>query len=741
MDKRRYIPAFAAATVLLIAAVAIYLAQLSNTVAANVMSTVDEISRHDVETIEGALDNCYGRLESIAKRMTVYDVETIQEAQEQLNLEAASSALFNAVYLMDEEGVLYSSSYLKLSKDQHTYHELFAENKDHFVLAYDDVNGKLETTKESLIYGIRIAPIVIEGKAFTGMLGRSDLSTIRDQLLIESFDGEGISSVVNVKGYYIVNSSPATDLSGRNNFYDMLEAGHLEGGMTIEDVRRNIADGMSFSVNCVTAQGESLMLSFAPIEGTAWSFIMQVPMRIFDERFTPFVTMTVVMLVVVVVLLVGMMFIIYRSLKRTVSANAESAARAEFLSTMSHEIRTPLNGIIGLNHLMERHMDDKQAMEGYVKKLGRAATYLLSLVNDILDVSKLQAGKVELANAPFNMTAALENVCDMQREPMAERSISFITSEVHLPYPFVVGDEVRVEQVLMNILSNAVKFTPPEGTVTVSAGQALEMSGYRVRTTIRICDTGCGMSESFQEQIFDVFTQERSSTDESQKGTGLGMSISYLLAKQMGGSLSVESTLGEGSCFTVEFATPLNAAWRKAALETNGANATEGASEGNGTSGEAKAATATERTSSADAMTPDEPSDEDNGPVRLLVAEDNELNADIIESILTEEGYEVVLAADGREAVDAFKASPIGSFAAILMDAQMPVLDGFSAAQEIRALNRIDAESVRIFACTASTFEEDRKKALDAGMDDFLPKPLNVPLMLAKLKEVKPCVG
>ena len=248
--------------------------------------------------------------------------------------------------------------------------------------------------------------------------------------------------MVNSKGYYVVGSSQATDLAGRDNFYDMLESGTIEAGVTIDEIRSNIAEGRSFVVNCVTAAGERLVLSFAPVEGTSWSFIMTVPTKVFDRRFAPFITLTTCMLATVVLVLLAMMLVLFRFMKRSVQARAEATARAELLSNMSHEIRTPLNGIIGLNHLMERHLDDPEAMEGYVRKLGKSVRYLLSLVNDVLDVSKLQAGKVELAEASFSLSAVIENVCDMQKETMDEKAIAFSLKE-DLPAPWLVGDEVR----------------------------------------------------------------------------------------------------------------------------------------------------------------------------------------------------------------------------------------------------------------------------------------------------------
>lgn len=762
MNRKKTIGIIAVAAAAMIIAVCVYLMQLSSTVAGNLMDSVEEISRHDVETIEGSLDDSYARLGSVADRMAVYDVNNVHEAQEQLNLEAASSALFNAIYLLEDDGTLYSSSYVRIDADAHTYDELMADGREHFVMLYDDANGKLETTKESLIFGIRLEPLVIGDRTFVAMLGRSGLSAISNQLVIESFNGEGVSSVVNSQGYYIVSASPATDLDGRDNFYDTLEAGRIEDGVTIQDVRQNIADGKDFVINCVTANGEDLVMSFAPVEGTAWSFIMAVPTEVFDERFAPFITMTAGMLGAMVCVVTIMLALIYRFIKQSMQAQAEAAARTEFLSNMSHEIRTPLNGIIGLNHLMERHLDDREAMAGYVGKLGKAAQYLLSLVNDILDMSKLQAGKVELVHEPFDVRALIDNVCQMQREPMADRGILFDLTTKGLPRPFLVGDEVRISQVLMNILSNAVKFTPPGGTISMNVSQTVVASGRQATTTISIADTGCGMTPEFQAHIFDVFTQERNRNSESQKGTGLGMSISHLLVEQMGGLLKVESVLNEGSCFTMVVTLPIDPAHLDDVPEETGevegltgsesAAALGGfrasASEGGVTPGadapaEADAVDAGTNapggTGAADAGTgADAPTAApQEGPVQLLVAEDNELNADIISSILTEEGYAITIAENGEEAVRAFEASPEGFFAAILMDAQMPVMDGYEAAREIRALKRADAKTVHIFACTASTFTEDRNRALESGMDDFLTKPLNVTVMLQKLQAVK----
>lgn len=738
MERRKYIAIVSAAAVVIVVAVCVYLAQLSATVAGNLMTSVDEISRHDVETIEGTLNNCYARLGAVADRLEVYDVQTVHEAQEQLNLEAASSAMFNAVYLMEADGTLYSSSYVRLGADEHAYDELMEDGREHFAMLYDDENGRLETTKESLIFGIRLPDTEIGGRTFVAMLARSDLSTISSQLVIESFDGQGVSSVVNARGYYIVSASPATDLAGRDNFYDTLEAGRIDDGVTVEDIRRNIAAGESFVINCTTSAGEDLVMSFAPVAGTEWSFIMTVPTEVFSQRFAPFIAMTVGMLGAMVAVISIMLAVIYRFMRQSIQARAEAVARTEFLSNMSHEIRTPLNGIIGLNHLMERHVDDATAMRDYVNRLGKAALYLLSLVNDILDMSKLQAGKVDLTSEPFDVNALVDNVCEMQRGPMADRGIRFELSRT-VEHPWLRGDEVRLSQVLMNILSNAVKFTPEGGRITMKVHEAVYASGNEAVLTVSIADTGCGMTKEFAEHVFDAFTQERNRNSDSQKGTGLGMSISYLLMTQMGGSITVESELGRGSCFTITVALPTAADGTSAGTflpQPSGARGAQGDSAAED-SRDAKGAEGSQDPvapgATAEAFAPDAA----EGPLEILVAEDNELNADIISSILTEEGFSITVAENGEEAVRLFSESPAGHFAAILMDAQMPVMDGYEASRAIRDLKRADAKTVRIFACTASTFAEDRNRALASGMDDFLSKPLNVTVMLQKLEAVR----
>ncbi len=397
------------------------------------------------------------------------------------------------------------------------------------------------------------------------------------------------------------------------------------------------------------------------------------------------------------VLVLVMIAMIARYRLRTADAQAEAKAKGNFLSTMSHEIRTPLNGMIGLNYLMEQNLDDRQKMKDYLRQSSSTAKYLQSLISDILDMSKLEMNKMELVSSPFSLKDALAVIETIERSRMTEKEIDF-RMDMDVPHPFIVGDEVRLEQIILNIIDNAYKFTPAGGSVRVQVRQTPSGDG-KTSTEIKVSDTGCGISEEFQQKIFHMFTQERSTVSKGNQGTGLGMSISYLLAELMGGDLRVESKLGQGSCFTFSFP--------------------------------AEIVQEDPRTGRQDTETRAGEIPED---CHILIAEDNELNGQILTEILREEGFWTSLAVNGQVAVDLFKASAQGEYSAILMDLRMPEKDGYEAAKEIRALPRPDAKTVRIFACTADSFQEDREKAIACGMDNFVAKPVDVKKLIMLLR-------
>ncbi len=407
---------------------------------------------------------------------------------------------------------------------------------------------------------------------------------------------------------------------------------------------------------------------------------------------------TVIFLFSVLVIVCVLIFILIRLRIRTLKARADAETKAQFLSMMSHEIRTPLNGLLGLNHLIAYHIENKEKVRDYLQQSSEVTKYLLTLVNDILNTSKLQKKQITLENREFSIEDMLAMVNSVTESRMKEKKITYSVQK-DIQYSGLIGDEVRIEQVLLSILDNAYKFTPKGGRVSVEVFQRKHIDG-KICTHITVTDTGQGMSEEFQKKIFDSFTRESDTVSKGNQGTGLGMAISHELARMMGGNLTVKSKVGKGSSFTFTFVT--------------------------------EHAKKQEKTEAVFAQQADEDANRER---HILVAEDNNLNAEILLDLLKEGGFAVTLAVNGKEAVDKFAASKEGTYDYILMDILMPVKNGLEATREIRRLPRADAATVKIIACTANAFEEDKQKALDSGMDDFIAKPIDMENLMKKLQK------
>lgn len=403
------------------------------------------------------------------------------------------------------------------------------------------------------------------------------------------------------------------------------------------------------------------------------------------------------------------------SYQKSRRAAEKAKAQSEFLSNMSHEIRTPLNGLIGLNHMMMLNIDKEEQREqikDWLYKSYGTANYILSLVNDVLDVSKLQAGKVELFMEPVMLETMIDAVWSMQHDNIVNRHVEF-TIEKDISVPCVRTDGIRTKQILMNIIGNAAKFTPPGGRITLTVRQR-KIDDAHVEMIYQCRDTGIGMSEEFLEKIFELFSQEQNSISGSVKGTGLGMPLSRLIAEAMGGNIHVESKINEGSVFTVTIPCTV-----EETVPEQHSLRTCGCEDGEQEEGEQYKVKKLYGKKS----------------VRILLAEDNELNSEILQEILKEKGFQVVHVENGKEAIKKFEESAPGEFDMILMDMQMPVMDGCTASREIRKMDRPDAKTISIFACTANTFKEDRARALESGMNDFVSKPIDVESLLEKLSE------
>lgn len=375
------------------------------------------------------------------------------------------------------------------------------------------------------------------------------------------------------------------------------------------------------------------------------------------------------------------------------SALVQAAAKSSFLSSMSHEIRTPMNGVMGMMALAKMNIDDKEKVLGYLDRAGDLSVFLLGMINDILDISKIESGKMQLFNTQMDIFGFAEKIKNMFNGTITGKGINFKVETVDFTARYLVGDELRLTQVVTNLVSNANKFTPAGGTISVTFKQ-LDNIGGCVQLMIRVRDTGKGIAPENIRKIMRPFEQEEASTAHNYGGTGLGLAICDNIVRLMGGNIVIDSTLGKGTDFSVFLSLPV-------------ADVNQDMSEPVSLEEEA------------------EETDFTFEGCRILLAEDNEVNAEIAIDILESEGAVMTHAADGRRAVDIFTEKPEHSFDLILMDIQMPRLNGRDAAREIRKCGKGDAGSVPIIALSADAFVEDVKLSEAAGMDGHVSKPID----------------
>ena len=377
-------------------------------------------------------------------------------------------------------------------------------------------------------------------------------------------------------------------------------------------------------------------------------------------------------------------------------ADSENRAKTEFMNRMSHDIRTPINGIMGMVDIIRKNRDDWGKVDDSLDKIQLSTRHLLELVSDVLDMSKLEAGMFEIHEDVFDMNELMDEVAALVDAQLVESSITHCKHRSNIQHTALKGSSLQLRRIMVNLLSNAIKYNKPNGTIDTYA-EELSCDGTTVWYEFKIVDTGIGMSEEFiKEQLFKPFTQEKNDARTLYRGTGLGMSIVKALLDKMGGSIEVESQLGEGSTFTfrLPFKVDENAIETKKEEQSSGEQKLEGK--------------------------------------QILLVEDNEINMEIAEFYLKELGIVVDKAWNGKEAIDKFEESAPGTYDLILMDIMMPVMGGREAARRIRTLERPDAETVRIYAITAQVSSESVHKCLASGMNGHIAKPIDE----SKLREI-----
>ena len=373
--------------------------------------------------------------------------------------------------------------------------------------------------------------------------------------------------------------------------------------------------------------------------------------------------------------------------------------KSAFLFNISHDIRTPMNAIMGFSNLAKRHVGEPERLTEYLARVDESSRQLLALIDDMLEMSRIDYGRIEIKAERTNLREQLDMVLDLFRAQAEEKHLT-LTETIDLPEKDVFVDENRFRRIMGNLLSNAVKFTPNGGRVTVSAKQKqVSDSGY-ARFEFSVSDTGVGMSEEFMQRMYEAFEREKSSTRAGTIGTGLGFSITKRLLDLMGGSISVKSRKNEGSTFTVDL--PLKFA-DHVPENADGAELEE--------------------------------AHKAEGEYRILLVEDIEINRMLAETILEEAGFAVESVVDGCDAVEAIRNHPLFYYDLVLMDIQMPVMNGYEATRAIRALNRKDTGDLPIIALSANAREEDKRMSMESGMNNHVAKPFDVAQLIATVND------
>lgn len=379
-------------------------------------------------------------------------------------------------------------------------------------------------------------------------------------------------------------------------------------------------------------------------------------------------------------------------------AKSAITAKDAFLANMSHDIHTPMNAIMGFTSLAKRYVDDKERLLAYLDQIENSSSQLMRLLENVLEISRLEAGKVTIENQPCNLQEILERVEEGIRRLAREKSIRIDFDYTQIKHGDIYSDRKKIGQIIQSIAANAVRYTNPPGKVSVTARETA-VSDHHVKVQFIIKDTGIGISEEFQKRIYEPFEREQNTTLSGVQGTGLGLTITKNFVEMMGGKIALESKQGEGSCFTVTMSFPLQN--REMAAEAIGEE-----EEGSVT------------------------------PPRILLVEDNELNMELESELLNDAGFILDMAVNGSIAVEKVKASAPGYYDLILMDIQMPVMDGYEAAKAIRSLENPGLAETPIIALSANIFDEDKRKSMECGMNLHMAKPIDLPELLKAIRRM-----
>lgn len=598
-----------------------------------------------------------------------------------------------------------------------------------------------------LMFGTRIKPLYVEEKKMEYLFVYYNLDSYLSLLKMESFGGNGQIRIIDSKGTTLLHSDNLPNSENRYLFFGTFKGAQFLHHDIVKDrdsFREYVLSGKSDAIHVVLGSGENKIISFSKIPNMDWHIVISIDQslvmgtRLLSVEKIGRMSLLAVMFIVLFSL-ITISFVVYQSQKKTNAQNREleklneqlrannasleearhlaeqsfhvaeeaNKAKSTFLSNMSHDIRTPMNAVIGFATLGMKNVENVEKVKDYFAKILSSSTQLLSLINDILDMSRIESGKLILEESEVNLSDVLRDLKTIVGEQIHANQLTLFIDIMDVTDKDVFCDKTRLNRLLMNLVSNAIKFTPAGGIISIRVSQFPHTIEGKGVYEIRVKDTGIGMSQEFAQKIFEPFERERTSTVSKIQGTGLGMSITKNIVDMMGGSIEVYTEKGKGTEFVIRLEMRLQSKHQKVEkvkeeIELH--------------------------------IMPD--SSADFKGKKLLLVEDNELNCEIAWELLREYGFCIDTAKNGAEALEKVSASKPEDYDLVLMDIQMPVMDGYEATRRIRMLDEPLLSSVPIIAMTANAFEEDRKAALECGMNGFISKPIDLNEVIHVLNSV-----
>ena len=701
------------------------------------LNQMEEVTHQMFQNLEDVIDSHWGRVTEECNYLKAANVQTTDELCRQMKKKYELSAYADhkiTLMAVDSEGRYYTQDgYIGLFRDL----DYFEDNPDQISFVFDSMTDN----QSEMVFLKRLSePIELqngEEKTTISYFGiAQNMEQLNPYFSCDAYNGNNSVYVLDDNGFKLFNSNQVELIKGHNVFSVLQNMKYLHNSSFDKTKAELEKKGCSYS-NAIL-DGTEYFYALKRLENAEWTLIFLVPAEYVATntlRLVNFVMVFIVIFTVIaaVCVMLGISFVMRRNQQEAIRVERENNARLEtvntelrqakqaaeeafqvaqeanrskssFLANMSHDIRTPMNAITGITSLLEYDAENEEKVREYAKKIDVSAQHLLGIINDVLDMSKIEAGKTVFKYSDFSILELMQEIQMMFRPQAEGKHQMMVMNHDNIEHEWVNGDKVHMMQIFSNLLSNAVKYTQEGGKIQFLVEEYETKSRAYAKYRFVVSDNGMGMSADFKDTIFDAFTRAESSLTNKIQGTGLGMAITRNLVEAMGGTIDVESELGQGSCFEV-FMDLKIAEDRSVALA------------------------AQEET--------DEQDDNILQGMRFLCAEDNELNAEILTELLKIEGAECTICENGEEVLKAFEQSAPGDYDMILMDVQMPVMNGYEATKAIRRSSHKLAKTIPIIAMTANAFSEDIQHSLAAGMTAHVSKPVEMKVLEKTIRSIK----